>query len=171
MTNGPIVPIQPGEVRAYLHNKRCTFTFAPRLWQECHPPVNLEWERIPFGNEHVNTVPNNECGVYSFMLQPEVFGIPETAYLLYIGKTSRSFQKRYKEYLKPDTDDWAMRPIYRALEKWADYVWFYFAPIGATGLIETTEETLMNACIPPLNRKFTGTIGRSIGAFIRDPQG
>ena len=163
--------IRPEEVRAHLKRHRRAFILAPRMWQNCNLAVDLQWQSVRYGENYRDAVPSNSCGVYAFILVPEITGSPETAYLLYIGKTERPFRTRYKEYLPDESTDWAVRPIYRALDKWQDYIWFHFAPIKDPDLLESTEETLINACVPPYNYKFTGTIGRVIGAFVRDPEG
>ena len=163
--------IRPEEVRDHLRTHRRTFTLAPRMWQLSRLPVDLQWESVRFGEDSRDAVPTNSFGIYAFVLVPEVVGPPETAYLLYIGKTKRPFQTRYGEYLKSDPDDWALRAIYRALNKWHDFIWFHFAPVEDEDLLKPTEETLINACIPPYNLRFTGMIGRAIGAFIRDTEG
>ncbi len=165
-------PIRPEEVRDHLRKHRRAFVLAPRMWQDCHLSVDLRWQSVRFGEDYREAVPTDSFGIYAFVLVPEITGPPETAYLLYVGKTRRSFRTRYGEYLTDgEPDDWAMRPIYRALERWHDYIWFHFASMDDPDLLHTTEETLINACIPPYNHKFTGTIGRAVGAFVRDPEG
>ena len=142
MSTGPITPITAPEIRDYLRSHRRTFTFAPRMWQDCYPPVSLQWQCVRFGEEYLHAVPSDSFGIYAFVLVPEFIGPPETAYMLYIGKTRRSFQDRYKEYLAYDPDDWAVRRIDRALARWHDYIWFHFAPMDAPNLLTLTEETL-----------------------------
>ena len=92
MATGPIVPITSQEVRDYLRPRRRTFTFAPRMWWDCHPPVNLQWECVRFGKDYLDAVPDDRFGIYSFILTPEIIATPPSAYLLYIGKTRRSVQ-------------------------------------------------------------------------------
>ena len=164
-------PIQPNEVRDHLRSHRRTFTLAPRMWQLSQLDFDLQWESVRFGEDSRQAVPANSYGIYAFVLVPEIVGPPQSAYLLYIGKTKRPFRTRYGEYLNSDPDDWALRAIYRALIKWHDYIWFHFAPLEDEDLLKPTEETLINACIPPFNLSFTGTIGRAIGAFMRDIEG
>lgn len=160
-------PIQPDEVRDHLSKHRREFILAPRMWENCHLAVDLVWQSVRYGED----VSSDDFGIYAFVLVPEIIGPPETAYLLYIGKTTRSFRARYGEYFPIGSDDWAARPIDRALAKWRDFIWFHFAPMENRDLVTSTEETLLNACIPPCNYRFTGTIGRAIGAFVRDTEG
>ena len=164
-------PIRPEEVRDYLKNHRRAFILAPRMWQNCNLDVDLQWQAVRYGENYRDGVPTDSFGIYAFVLVPEITGPPETAYLLYIGKTKRPFRTRFREYLTDESDDWAARPIDRALKRWHDYIWFHFAPMEDPALLESTEETLINACIPPCNYKFTGTIGGAIGAFKRDTEG
>lgn len=166
-------PIRPDEIRPYLSQHRRTFTLAPRMWQNCNLHVRLQWHSVRYGEQYYKDVPIDSFGIYAFILIPELTGPPETAYLLYIGKTKRPFRIRFSEYLpgQPEPGDWALRPIYRALATWHDYIWFYFAPMEDPQLLKSTEQTLINACIPPCNYQFTGKIGRAISAFIRSPEG
>ena len=142
------------------------------MWQNCNLDVDLQWQSVKYGKNYRHAVPSSSFGVYAFVLVPEIIGLPKTAYLLYIGKTKRPFQTRYGEYLRDDgSADWAVRPIHRALGAWHDYIWFYFATMDDPDLLHSTEETLINACIPPCNYTFTGRIGSPIGAFVRNPEG
>ena len=163
--------IRPDEVRDHLRRHSRTFILAPRMWQNCNLDVDLQWQSVRYGENSRGSVPNDSFGIYAFVLVPEITGPPGTAYLLYIGKTKRPFRTRYGEYFPKESDDWALRPIFKALGRWPDYIWFHFAPMEDPDMLISTEETLINACIPPYNHKFTGTIGRAIGAFVRDPQG
>ena len=164
-------PIQPEEVREHLKNHRRMFILAPRMWENCQLPVDLHWQSVRFGESSRGAVPSDRFGIYAFVLVPDITGPPKTAYLLYIGKTKRPFRTRYGEYLNYDPDDWALRAVYKALDKWYEYIWFHFAPMEDANLLNHTEETLINACIPPLNSQFTGRIGKAIGAFARDTEG
>ena len=164
-------PIQPEEVRDHLKRYRRPFILAPQMWQNCNLDVELQWQAVRYGENSRDAVPTDKFGIYAFVLVPEITGPPYTAYLLYIGKTQRPFRTRYGEYLLDESDDWAARPIDRALANWHDYIWFHFASIEDSALLKSTEETLINACIPPCNYQFTGTIGHAIGAFVRNPEG
>ena len=160
--------IQPEEISLLLLRHRRYFVLAPVLWQTCNVPVELQWQSIRFGQDHRNEVPNDSFGIYAFMLVPDFNGPPSSAYLLYIGKTSRPFRTRYGEYLNDETEDLAARPIDRALDRWSGYVWFHYAPMGDRDLLDETEESLLNACIPPFNVRFTGVVGHAITAFRAD---
>ena len=164
-------PIRPDEVGDHLSKYRTRFILAPRMWHSCDLPFELRWHAVEFGEDNQDRIPTNRFGVYAFVLVPNFPGPPKSAYLLYIGKTERSFHARYGEYLRDETDDFAARPIERALQRWHGHIWFHYAAIGDPDSVNDTEETLINACIPPCNVKFTGTLGKAIHAFVGSPWG
>ena len=92
-------PIRPNEIRDHLRSHRRAFILAPRMWQNCNLDVDLEWQSVRYGENYRDAVPTDSFGIYAFVLVPEVTGPPESAYLLYIGKTERPFRTRYREYL------------------------------------------------------------------------
>ena len=103
--------IQPAEVRDHLRRHRRAFILAPRMWQSCDLDVELNWQSVRYGEDYREDVPTDSFGIYAFVLVPEITGPPETAYLLYIGKTKRPFRTRYGEYLPAESDDGPYRPI------------------------------------------------------------
>ena len=148
------------------------FTLAPGLWADCKPSVQLDWSPIRFDVANRAKLPPDTGGVYGFVLKPEVVGPPETAYLLYIGKT-KEFRRRYGEYLfYQSPSGYKARPhINSMLNKWPDEIWFYFAPLEDLNLLAQIEDTLLNSCVPPFNLEFKGTVNtavrqwRSLGSF------
>ncbi len=148
------------------------FVLAPDRWATCNLPVQLNWRPIPFNDANQATLLPNAGGVYSFILKPAVVGPPETAYLLYIGKTKK-ISKRYKDYLfYKSPSGYKYRPhIHDVLNKWPDEIWFSFATLDDLDLLKTVEDTLLNSCVPPFNIEFEGRVNtavrlwRSLGGF------
>ncbi len=159
------------DIISILQKHRLRFVHSPQMWQQCNLPVTLEWNSVEFSENNGDSVPSDKFGVYAFMLEPNFAGPPKSAYLLYIGKTGRHFQVRYKEYLYEEDQGFARPPISRMLERWSGHISFHYAPIEDPGLLRRTEEALLNACIPPYNRQFTGRVGRAIMAFRQDSGG
>ena len=141
------------------------FVHVPQLWKECNLPIELEWRSVEFGRDHRGKVPSDEFGVYAFMLEPNFTGPPKSAYLLYVGQTDRTFRKRYGEYLPPESGRLARLAIGWQLDTWEGHVWFHYASIQDIALLDTAEDALLHACIPPLNSKFKGTVGTAVRAF------
>lgn len=147
------------------------FYHSPSMWMECEIPVTLNWKSVRFSEENRHKIPRDEFGVYVFMLQPDIAGPPTSKYLMYVGKTeaNRRFLKRYSDYIGDvKSPKFATSKIVRMLKKWNGYIWFYYASIEDVNLVDDIETSLMNACIPPGNRRFKGSIGKAIEAFKQD---
>ena len=149
----------------HLLKHRVRFAHSPLMWSECELPIELDWQSIKFGQEQRQHVPSDQFGVYAFMLQPNISGPPKSAYLMYIGMTCRSFSERYGEYLDKELKRFGRTLIGRMLGRWDGHLWFHYASVQNESLIGSIEETLLNACIPPYNQKFTGRVGAAITAF------
>lgn len=149
-----------------------SFVLAPARWADCQLPVQLKWYPIHFDEANKTLLPPDTGGIYGFVLEPQVPGPPETAYLLYIGKT-REVIRRYGEYLfYKSPRGYKYRPhIHNMLNKWPDEIWFFFAKLNDRDLRTTVESTLLNSCIPPFNIEFKGRVNtavrqwRNLGGF------
>ena len=153
------------QILGQLREGALRFVHAPQLWEQCDLPVQLEWQSVKFGKDQSGKVPSDKFGVYAFMLEPNLTGPPKAAYLLYVGQTKRPFRKRFGEYLPPEAGRLARLAIGLQLDLWAGHIWFHYAPIKNTDLLDPTEKALLNACIPPLNSQFKGTVGKAVRAF------
>ena len=154
-----------------LQKSRVVFVHSPQRWGDCDLPVDLQWECVKFSQDNRDNISSDKFGIYAFMLEPNFIGPPKAAYLLYIGKTERDFRVRYGEYLYEGSKGFARLWISRMLERWNGHILFHYAPIDDVCLLGQTEEALLNACIPPYNRKFTGRVGSAITAFKQESGG
>ena len=148
-----------------LQSHRVTFAHSPTMWGKCNLPINLNWQSVEFGEDYLEHVPSDQRGVYAFMLRPDFKGPPKSAYLLYIGKTCRTFQDRYDEYLRRELRRFGRTIIGRMLERWSGHIWFHYASIEDESLIEDVEDALLNSCVPPYNQRYRGRVGTAIMAF------
>ena len=155
-----------------LREGRVVFTHSPEMWQECRPPVELEWNSVLFNEDNRGLIPSDEFGIYVFMLEPNLSGPPKSAYILYIGQTgnSRGFRRRYGDYLYYQRTGERI-VISRMLRRWRGHLKFYYAPVEDGSLLNDVETMLLNACVPPYNDKFEGHQGPGINAFIREMGG
>ncbi len=149
----------------HLLRHRATFVHSPLMWSKGELPIHLEWKSIEFGEDYRENVPSDQYGIYAFMLQPGLKGPPKSAYLLYIGMTCRSFQERYGEYLDKELRRFGRTLIGRMLGRWDGHLRFHYASVEDKDLVGSIEESLLNACVPPFNQRFTGNIGAAIMAF------
>jgi hypothetical protein len=139
----------------------------PPAWAECSLQVDLSWRIVPFDVSSVNDVPDNQRGIYSFVVQPGIANHPACSYLLYVGQTTRNFRVRYKEYLRDlAAGIEGRRPhISGMLTKWKGYLWFCYAHIEKEALIESTEDALLAAYLPPTNIELPGKLNKKM-AFL-----
>jgi hypothetical protein len=132
------------------------FLLYPEQWNDLanQIPHNLNWNAIPFNSTQLNSVPNNQKGIYCFVLKPEFTQLFETRYLFYIGLTKRNFRTRFKEYLDDLNGKGKPRmKVFSMLKLWDNYLHFYYADLTNDLHIEECEEKLLNAFVPKVNTK------------------
>src|ERR1700749_4498356 len=118
------------EERGYIKEHISQFLLFPEQWIDPlnRIGVNLTWTEIKFELAQLNNVPNNQKGIYCFVVKPVFNQFFETRYLFYVGKTNRDFRVRYKEYLDDAAGKGKPRPkVYKMLKLWKDYLHFYYA--------------------------------------------
>lgn len=154
-------------IKNHLRDGRILFVHSPQAWDDCNLPVDLDWTPVSFSPANLEDVPDDQYGVYCFMLKPDFIGPPNAGYLLYVGKTevNRRFRRRFQDYEYEQRTSIPGRAIARALRQWAGHIWFYYAPIAQINIIKTVEDALINSCIPPCNVKFNGRWGTAIRAW------
>jgi hypothetical protein len=155
------------EPKSYADFKiQCMILFPP-AWKACNLSVDLSWQMVPFDARCVKDIPNNQKGIYSFVVKPGIANHPACAYLLYVGKTDRNFRVRFSEYLHDEKMGVeSRRPhISGMLYKWKGYLWFCYANVEDITLIEPTEDALLEAYLPPTNVEMPGKLKNKM-AFI-----
>lgn len=141
----------------YYNVKR--FILHPGQWTQfsLHPAV-LNWSGIRFTASNAARVPNDERGVYSFVVQPNIAAHPSVKYLMYIGMTDKQdFRARYRQYLREPAQPKRREHVAELLEKWPKHLWFYYAPLTSQD-ITAIEDELLAAFVPPHNRDFPAAI-------------
>jgi hypothetical protein len=132
----------------------------PNLWVKYPGRISLQWFKIKFDASELPNVPNNVCGLYSFVVIPGIAEHIACTYLLYVGKTERNFRVRYKEYL--DDQDLSKKTnrvhIREMLNKWKDHLWFCYAPIVQRSLIKQLEKDLINSYLPPYCKEYPSEV-------------
>ncbi len=130
------------------------FLLYPQHWTD---PVNsiphiLNWQEVPFATGQINNVPNNQKGIYCFVLKPAFNQLFETRYLFYVGITTRDFRTRFKEYLNDLQGKGKPRPkVFTMLKLWDTYLHFYYANLTNDLDIEDCEDKLLNTFVPKVN--------------------
>ena len=140
---------QKGELA--IHRRK--FILYPKYWQDRlnHIPLNLNWKHIKFHEDNIDLTPEHK-GVYCFVVKPSIPHFFETSYLFYVGETTRTLRKRFKEYIEDQKGKGKPRPkVFEMLNLYKDYVHFYYTEIDDENDILDTEEKLINTFIPFIN--------------------
>ena len=118
----------------------------------------LNWSYIPYGSDQIDAVPNDQRGLYAFVVCNENGIFPPHHYVMYVGiagkKSNRSLRDRYNDYL--DENSIVKRPrIARLIVTWKPVLRFYYAPVDDTvnsDTLEAVEVALNGALMPPFSK-------------------
>lgn len=151
------------EVRSYRVDR---FILYPNYWNSYPNALHLNWTGLKFTEENKENVPNDQKGVYSFVVDSGIANHPSCRYLFYIGKTDKQdFRTRYNQYLREESSRKPRRHIVRMIKKWPEHLWFYYAPVLEDSIIQQLEDDLLSAFIPPMNRAFPAHV-RDVIALV-----
>ena len=132
----------------------------PAQWETCDQNLQLSWDSVVLNSTHSSKVPE-VTGLYSLVIQPGIANHLGCSYLMYLGKT-KNLRRRFGEYL---TSERTKRPkVLRLLEMYRGYIQFFYSKVDEA-ILDSMEEQLINAFVPPCNSKFTGELREARGAF------
>ena len=137
--------------------------FWPAKWTAFNVPgVNWAWQSIPFRQSSVSAVPDNQHGVYSFSLCPQVSSHPQNSLLIYIGKAEKmTLRKRFESYFD-EAKNAKRSSIGYMFRKYKDNLVFCYSVIPNTALIVKAEDALLSAMIPICNERFPAAVSKII---------
>lgn len=120
------------------------------------PQVPLNWKCVKFESDNKNQI-STKKGIYAFFIEPRIANFPSHAYLTYIGeaghKSDGNLQKRFGDYLREKKKP-KRRHIYRMLNKWEDYLYFYYAEVDPNQTnLRLLEQHLLDTFIPPFSKR------------------
>jgi len=138
--------------------------FWPARWKEFRRPrrQRWDWKSVPFNRASAKDVPNDQHGVYSFILCPSVAAHPKNHFVLYVGKAdTMTLRARFRSYF--DDMKRVKRPkICFALNMWDGYLEFCFTTVRHPADIVTVESRMLDALLPPYNTQFSGRVSKII---------
>lgn len=153
------------EERMLLGAHRYTFSLWPQQWVAYNLPDLFRWEIHPFQRDQTENIPSKP-GIYSFVIQPGIAAHPSCSYLMYIGKTARTLQQRFREYFREQQNVAEGRPkILALLNQYQNYLYFCCSVIADTERIGEIEDALISAFIPPCNDQLPAAINRIAKGF------
>lgn len=148
--------------KAKLHTHE--FTLWPDRWRVCNLKASLSWNTYTFSEESISSIPEKP-GVYAFLIQPKIANNLNTSYLIYIGKTERRLKDRFQEYLREVSNPIGRPKIIHWLSLYAGYLYFSCTPVEPPNTLESTEDELLKAFIPPANDMLPAEVRRVFQAF------
>ena len=118
----------------------------------------FHWNSITFGKDEIKHVPNDQRGLYAFIIADLRTFLPPHGYIMYIGiagrRSCRSLRARYQDYFEPS--ELARRPaLGRMICYWHPILRFHFAPVDdnvTSAELEVMEQRLITAFLPPCSK-------------------
>ena len=111
-------------------------------------------------DQNIQSVLPSTRGIYIFYVEPEFPFLPETRYLMYIGRVigSNTFKKRFYDYVSAIGSHTVRRNIQLLTNLWPDRTWVYVYELNlADDEIKAIEDNLIDNIVPPMNNKFKST--------------
>ena len=120
-----------------------------------NPQSPLDWKCVKFERHNKSQIPA-EKGVYAFFIEPRIADFPSHAYLTYIGQAGHesdgNLQNRFENYFQEKRKPKRVH-IYRMLNIWEDYLYFYYAEVNPTQTdLRQLEQKLLDTFIPPFSK-------------------
>jgi hypothetical protein len=137
-----------------------SFFLDMKNWRKFKTRYNLNWQKLRFGDASHHSVPK-ERGIYAFTLELAQCKLPLHGYILYIGITgddsSANLYKRYAQYLLNLKNEDGRPAVFYMMDNWPDDLFFNFVPLPNKKIdLAKLEKDLLNALIPPVNKKDLG---------------
>ncbi len=144
------------------------FILNPSQWSALTLPVTLNWNIVRFSQNQVLNVPNDEVGVYSFVVKPDIANHSNCSYLMYVGQTTdQSFRMRYRQYLQYQRTQTGSFYVVHMLNTWPEHLWFCYASVQQPDSILEIEEHLISAYLPPANRSYPAELREPMALWRR----
>ena len=154
-------------VKSQLRKYEVRFFLEPERWLACAHGFKLIWHFVRFENASAASIPNDKHGVYFFAIRPDIPQHPLSHYVMYVGKADdMNFRARFKGYLTEKADPDGRPRMKDLLTLWEKHLWFCYAEVPNKSDIEPTEDVLIEAYVPPVNRRFKGLLSTAISAFM-----
>ena len=138
---------------------KVSFTLNPEYMTTASYPVDeLAWSSVRYGLDDADDVPDDQRGVYAFVIAHSDKVLPSHGYVMYVGiggkNSNRTLRDRYDDYL--NTRKVLKRDrITRMIGTWSDVLHFAYAPVPETvsskQLIDLEKE-INSALLPPFSK-------------------
>jgi hypothetical protein len=146
-----ITQLAPSRWDIYLH--------VP-AWTSYSGTAITNWTSVQLKDLSRASVPTGS-GIYVLVLKPAI-SAKDASYLMYIGQAS-NLRQRFSQYLTTERRGRRAK-IVRLLNMYPDHLWFHHTPVAAVDL-DSVEDTLIGAFLPPCNSEIEGQFGPARRAF------
>lgn len=139
---------------------------SPTRWASFRDPTPLSWKKVRFDQHDLEQVPDNEFGIYTFIVDAGIANHPHCCYLLYLGKAQKQpLRTRIKQYLYEPSDPKGRGPIQDMILDWYSHLYVCYAPVSDVSSIDNLENALLEAFVPPMNQTYKGMFGQAYRAW------
>lgn len=143
-----------------------SMVLSPTRWASYVDPTPLTWQKVKFTREHMDLVPDNQFGIYTFIVDAGVAGHPHCSYLLYLGKAEKqSLRKRINQYFYEPDNPKGRGAVQDMILDWHLHLYVCFAPVTDISRIDDLENALLEALVPPMNQTYKGSFGEAYRAW------
>ena len=148
-----------GQIDAALAETKAfevTFILNTKVILALKPSENpFHWNSIRFGKNEIQDVPDDQRGLYAFIIADQRTFLPPHGYIMYIGiaghNSNRSLRDRYQDYLTQSKVE--RRPsVKRMIVNWHHILRFHFTPVDdniPSAELKAMEKRLITAFLPP----------------------
>ena len=139
--------------------------YSTRAWNDAKSSSHA-WTEVAFPPDPRSLVPD-EPGVYVFVVKPDLFGLPATSGLLYVGK-AKSLYDRVGHYMSEINKRHALtkRPhIWRMVNVWNGHLRYLFTTTATVTDAEDLEDRMLDALLPYFNKEFPAETSSRQRAF------
>jgi len=143
-----------------------SIVLSPTRWASYTDPTPLTWQKVKFDQQELNNVPDNEFGIYTFIVDAGVASHPHCSYLLYLGKAEgQSLRSRIGQYFYEPNNPKGRGPIQDMIHDWHSNLYVCFAPVNDVSKIDGLENAMLEAFVPPMNQQYKGLFGQAYRAW------
>lgn len=151
------------DLRAYNVS---SMVLSPNRWSSFKYTTPLVWQKVKFDRQDVPNIPDDKFGIYTFIVDAGIANHPHCSYLLYLGKAEKqSLRKRINQYFYELNNPKGRPPIQDMIENWGTHLYVCFTSIDDTSKINSLENALLEAFVPPMNQQYKGAFGRAYRAW------
>lgn len=138
-----------------------------RQWAKA-PARALTWHSVSFPPDPTTRrgLPN-DSGVYVFVAEPNLFSLPQTSTLLYVGK-AKKIKSRIRAYigeLKIRFGKTSRPHIWRMANAWNGHLRYYYTTTTDVAAAEALEDEMLAALNPYFNKELPADLSQRVRAF------